>query len=218
MQAIDPCVAERIRHLFAQMHTPTDTSIPVSQMPLHFRASQQDIAQMLLAGVIVPVQLTLGELPPGSVTYYFSVAEHAKHRRRPIMWPKAFLLTSAYQSEFSLGSAEEYVRAVHDGVSAVTFDLAASFWQVLLPAQTQLYIVGVDQPGLSHSAPALRHRRGERDRPSPRLRGGTPCRHDGLGAHVCAHRQCYGSRIARRHCCFRGGFQKPSDLLRNDVE
>jgi hypothetical protein len=29
-------------------------------------------------------------------------------------------------------------------VSAVTFDLAASFWQVLLPAQTQLYIVGVD--------------------------------------------------------------------------
>jgi hypothetical protein len=36
------------------------------------------------------------------------------------------------------------VRAVYDGVSAVTFDLAASFWQAHLPAQTQLYVVGVD--------------------------------------------------------------------------
>jgi hypothetical protein len=126
------------------MHTPTDTSTPVSQVPLHFRASQHDIAQMLLAGVIAPVHLTLGELPPGSITYYFSVAEHAKHRRRPIMWPKAFLLNSTYHSEFSLCSVEKYVQAVHDGVSAVTFDLAASFWQVILPAETQLYIVGVD--------------------------------------------------------------------------
>jgi hypothetical protein len=60
------------------------------------------------------------------------------------MWPKAFLLNSTYHSEFSLCSVEQYVQAVHDGVSAVTFDLAASFWQVILPAETQLYIVGVD--------------------------------------------------------------------------
>lgn len=79
-----------------------------------------------------------------STVRYFSVLELTKNRRRPIMWPKEFLAESTYSSQFSLSNVSTYARLVLAGASAVCFDLAASFWQVLLPSSVNFILQAAD--------------------------------------------------------------------------
>lgn len=60
------------------------------------------------------------------------------------MWPKEFLLDSMYSSQFSLSSVSTYAKLVLAGTRAVCFDLAASFWQILLPSSVNFVLQAAD--------------------------------------------------------------------------
>jgi hypothetical protein len=100
-----------------------------------------DASKLLDSGAIVPF---LDDGSPIVQIRYFSVAEVTKRRRRPIFWPRLLLVRSSYDAQFRLLSVHEYRQLVHAGSHAVAFDLASSFWQVALPADSRLVMRGAD--------------------------------------------------------------------------
>ena len=131
-----PQFARRIATLFKGLAEARTDDAPISP---RFQASTLDVKKMKAAGCIEHYKG--GAYTP---VRYFSVHEAAKNRRRPIMWPWLFLLTSDYQSEFSLANVHNYCQSVNDGQYSCAFDLASSFWQVLLPDECHFVMQDVN--------------------------------------------------------------------------
>jgi len=124
MNQMRPQASRRISNLMmALQNAPVDKS----EVSPRFRVPTADAAKLANAGAIEP--FAGGDHTP---VRYFTVFEALKDRRRPIMWPWTFLLASDYLSEFSLENVSTYCKSVYSGQYACAFDLASSFWQVLL--------------------------------------------------------------------------------------
>jgi hypothetical protein len=117
--------ASRITHLLNQLAEAKPSSEPISPK---FQVPHDDVLKLIAAGALE--EYTGDKAVP---VRYFTVYEALKNRRRPIMWPWTFLLSSEYNSEFSLKNVHDYCNSVHDGQFSCAFDLSSSFWQVLLP-------------------------------------------------------------------------------------
>ena len=121
---MSPRVAQRIRTLLADLgRSPAQQG----EVSARFRVPSGDLELLKDADVVEAFAAT-----GGTPVRYFTVYEAVKERRRPIMWPWTFLLCSDYTSQFSLNDVSTYCQAVHKGNNACAFDLASSFWQVLL--------------------------------------------------------------------------------------
>ena len=121
---MSPRVAQRIRTLLADLgRSPAQQG----EVSARFRVPTGDLELLKSADVVEAFSAT-----GGTPVRYFTVYEAVKERRRPIMWPWTFLLCSDYTSQFSLNEVGTYCQAVHKGNNACAFDLASSFWQVLL--------------------------------------------------------------------------------------
>lgn len=122
-----PFVVTRIRTLLQGLVTAGSPFEPVGSK---WRIPPSDLLALRQADVLEPFSG-----PLSSPTLYFSVVELAKGRRRPIMWPRVFHENfSRYVSDFSLPHTPIYADCVHEGSLAAAFDLASSFWQILLPS------------------------------------------------------------------------------------
>ena len=69
--------------------------------------------------------------------------EPAKHRARFILWPKGLndASRSDYDAQFTLQTARQQVEAVNSGLYSFALDLAASFYQILLPQEARKFYV-----------------------------------------------------------------------------
>jgi hypothetical protein len=128
-----PHTAKRLRNILDQLKTKT---MPSDDNP-KWRIPADDLAPLIASGVIHAYDGT----PGATFVRYFSVLEQAKNRRRPIMWPKDFLGESPYFSELELPAVPDYTSVVNGVNWATCFDLASSFWQVLLPADCVFVMV-----------------------------------------------------------------------------
>ena len=125
MDQMRPQIARRITNLLMKLeNAPTDDA----EVSKRFRVPIADVKKLREAGAIEAFTGT--KCTP---VRYFTVYEALKDRRRPIMWPWTFLFSSDYQSEFSLNNVSEYCHSVFQGTHSCAFDLASSFWQILLP-------------------------------------------------------------------------------------
>jgi hypothetical protein len=123
LQMRDPA-SKRIANL---MDTLEKAPFDKSEVSARFRVPTADAQKLRKAGAIEP--FNGDDYTP---VRYFTVYEALKNRRRPIMWPWTFLWDSDYRSEFSLANVSDYCKSVFHGQYSCAFDLASSFWQVLL--------------------------------------------------------------------------------------
>ena len=146
---------KRLEHLLRSLHFDPKKHSEKEPTPMKFRIPEAH-AKMLAADLndgCGAVLKLLGHMDKLDISQfqlmrYFCVVEHKEllDRLRPIMWALQFLLASEYESEIKFDGMFEHRQYVHEGDKASAYDLAASFWQVPMPAEAKFVVI--DENGL----------------------------------------------------------------------
>lgn len=137
-------VQARLDELMAALHfhpSHSETEVPRLRIPVSHAKQLQEAGVFEHIGSVDSVDISTL-----TILQYFTVVEEraAGERLRPIMWPESLLNASNYVSQFSLPAVHDYRLVPLLGSHAVAFDLAASFWQVLLSQLCRFAVICED--------------------------------------------------------------------------